>query len=276
VRDIIVYYPIDTSPGCTNPITKMLPLLLHYSSAFITSQQLPFNPSSTHYQTISIPALPQNEPIINSSPQFTEKELIEIAQDYTSSPSPSALSPEFIFRGPVIGPLNKSDFVDTLTSISSYDKMGLKDAFPDLESNAFGFTIDPIEKNRVWYFERPRGTFIGSFDHPVVGRIEPTGAEYIGPPEARSVIIDFDGLIKYQSVGYVVDRFTGDTTGGQGAVFGMYKVMGQDMDDSVGSWKMVFLQWLSSKLPEGTVPKSFSKKEDLPRWWTDERMGSQR
>ena len=55
--------------------------------------------------------------------------------------------------------------------------------------------MDPTEPNRVWYFERPRGTFLGAIDHPVIGRVERTGAEYIGPPEARSVLAIHTGLI---------------------------------------------------------------------------------
>lgn len=220
-----------------------------------------------------------------STSTLSEKKLIRIAQAYVENPTPDKLSSDFIFRGPVIGPLNKADFVATLTDISSYDdkndasstkKSGLAEAFPDLQPNNFGFSVDPIEKNRVWYFTRPTGTFQNAFDHPVKGRIEPTNAPYRGPPEARSVIIDMsDGLIKYQSVGYVVDRFTNDTTDGKGAVFGMYHVMGDELDGTVGSWKMIFLQWLSTILPEGTVPKSFSKKDELPEWWKSERMGAQ-
>mmetsp|Transcript_26454 Transcript_26454/g.37304 ORF Transcript_26454/g.37304 Transcript_26454/m.37304 type:complete len:282 (-) Transcript_26454:206-1051(-) len=212
------------------------------------------------------------------SSSFTREELLDIAQTYISNPTPEALSPDFIFRGPVIGPLNKADFVETLTSISSAEKKGFKDAFPDLQPNVFGFTIDPIEPNRVWYFERPTGTFTGPFDHPTAGRIEPTGAPYVGPPEARSVIIEEStGLIQYQSVGYVMDRFTRDTTEGKAAVFGIYHVMGQSLDDTVGSAQMRFVQWVTSILPkELGIPKSFSKKEELPSWWTDDRMGAEK
>ena len=206
---------------------------------------------------------------------LSDEDFLQTAKEYISNPTPDKLSNDFIFRGPVIGPLCKADFVAILASDSS-GEAGLCDAFSDLQPNAFAFSVDPTESGHVWYFERPRGTFDGPFDHPVVGRIEPTGAKYVGPPEARSVILDPDGKVRYQSVGYVVDRFTGDTTGGRGAVFGMYAVMGEELDDTVGSPIMVFLQWLSSILPEGMVPKSYSKKEDLPLWWKDERMGSQK
>lgn len=201
---------------------------------------------------------------------------LHLAKEYVANPTPDKLASDFVFRGPVIGPLCKKDFVATLTSMSAQGKSGFAEAFPDLESNNFGYSVDPTEPKRVWYFTRPRGTFLGPFDNPTAGRIDPTGAKYIGPPEARSVIFDEDGKVKYQSVGYVIDRFTGDTTGGRGAVFGMYAVMGQELDPSIGSPMMVFLQWLSNLLPEGTVPKSYSKKEHLPSWWTDERMGAQK
>ncbi|KAL3910665.1 MAG: hypothetical protein SGARI_002011 [Bacillariaceae sp.] len=150
-----------------------------------------------------------------------KEELLELAKAYVDNPTVEALADDFIFRGPVIGPLTKTDFKKTLESVASKDKYDLAHAFPDLQTNNFGFTADdPVEPNRVWYFTRPRGTFSGAFDHPVVGQIEPSGAKYIAPPEARSVIFNDEGKVKYQSVGYVTDRFTGDTTGGRGAVFG--------------------------------------------------------
>jgi hypothetical protein len=200
---------------------------------------------------------------------FSQEELVAMARDYTFNPSPDWWADEFVFRGPVIGPLCKKDLVATLTA-----NIELQTAFPDLEANAFGFCADdPIEPNRVWYFIRPRGTFSGPFQHPTKGLLPPTNAPYIGPPEVRSVVFNTDGKIQYQTVGYVVDRFTGDTTGGRGAVFGQYAVMGEEIDGNPGSWSTVFLQKLSEYLP--SVPQSYSKPEDLPAWWTDERRGAE-
>ncbi|EJK67074.1 hypothetical protein THAOC_11938 [Thalassiosira oceanica] len=170
------------------------------------------------------------------------------------------------------GPLCKEDIAETLKSVGG----DIQASFPDLEPNAFGFTADdPIEPNRVWYFVRPRGTFSGKpFKHPVVGDIEATGAKVVAPTEARSMVFDDEGKIKHVSVGYVVDRFTGDTTGGKGAVFGLYHVMGQEIDATIGSPVTCFLQRLPDFLPEGTLPRSYSKEEDIPAWWTDERRGA--
>lgn len=216
-----------------------------------------------------------NRPSLSSKSSLEalpKEELIRLAKDFAENPSPEKLSKDFIFRGPVIGPLTCKDFVATLEGVGDISK-----AFPDLETNAFGFTADdPIEPNRVWYFVRPRGTFTGAFQHPFVGRIEPTGAKYIGPPEARSLTFDDEGKVLYSTVGYITDRFTGDTTKGKGAVFGLYAVMGQDIDDTIGSPLTTFLQKLSEWLPEGTVPRSYSKKEDLPSWWKDPRMGAEK
>lgn len=201
---------------------------------------------------------------------FSSEELIAMTRDYVENPSPDWWDDdEFVFRGPVIGPLCKADLVETL--MASID---LANAFPDLQANAFGFTADdPIEPNRVWYFVRPRGTFLGDFCMPGSSKaIQATGAPYIAPPECRSVIWNKAGKIRYQSVGYVADRFTGDTTGGRGAVFGQYAVMGQEIDPNPGSFTTRFLQKLSEYLPG--VPKSYSRPQDVPDWWKDERRGA--
>ena len=205
----------------------------------------------------------------NDNVPFSPEELVAMTKDYIANPSPDWWSSDFVFRGPVIGPLCKKDLVNTLEANAD-----LQTAFPDLQANAFGFCADdPIEANRVWFFVRPRGTFSGPFKHPTKGTIEPTNARYVAPPEARSVVFDKHGKIKYQSVGYVVDRFTGDTTGGRGAVFGQYAVMGEELDPNPGSWTLSFLQKLGEYLPN--VPKSYSKPEDVPSWWNDERKGAE-
>jgi hypothetical protein len=53
-------------------------------------------------------------------------------------------------------------------------------------------------------------------------------------------------------------------------------VVGESLDGSVGGKVMGLLQKVSSKLPEGMLPKSFSKKEDIPAWWTDKRVGNEK
>ena len=201
---------------------------------------------------------------------FSPDELIAMTQDYLANPSPDYWADDFVFRGPVIGPLCKKDLINTLSANDD-----LNTAFPDLEANTFGFVADdPFEPNRVWFMCRIRGTFSGPFKHPTKGIFEPTGAKYIGPPESRSVVWNADGKIRMQTVGYVTDRFTGDTTGGRGAIFGAYAVMGEELPSDPGNLPLVLLQKLSEFLPG--VPKSYSRDEDLPAWWTDRRRGAER
>ena len=209
--------------------------------------------------------------------KFSKEELVEMTKEYLASSTPDKLADDYVFRGPVIGPLVKKEFhKNTAEDYGAEEKSNnVYDAFPDYELNAFGFTADdPIDENRVWYFVRPRGTFTEHYDHPIKGRIEPTGAPLIAPPEARSVTWNDDGKIQFETVGYVTDRFTGDTTGGKGAVFAHFHVMGEDLDGNPGSLSMRFRQWLGNMLPD--VPNSFSKPEEIPSWWTDKRMGAEK
>ena len=205
---------------------------------------------------------------------LSHDELISLTKEYLNNLSPDYWDDdEFVFRGPVIGPLVKKDIINTVGSVTP------EDSFTNFTSNAFGFSVDPIEPNRVWWFERARGTFSRPYDHPVFGLIEPNNKDVIAPPEARSVIWkESNKKIKYMSVGYVTDRFTNDTTNGMGAIFGLMHHMGIQIDGDVGSPITVFLQWLSSVLPEGSteIPKSYSNEDDIPAWWTDIRRGAQK
>lgn len=66
-----------------------------------------------------------------------------------------------------------------------------------------------------------------------------------------------------------------DSTHIIGAVFGMYEVVGQKLDGRVGGKRLGLIQKLAAQLPDGIVPRSFSRKEDVPKWWTDKRVGNE-
>jgi hypothetical protein len=42
----------------------------------------------------------------------------------------------------------------------------LEDALPDLQENHWGFHVDPLEPNRVWWMSRPQGTHTGPLNFP--------------------------------------------------------------------------------------------------------------
>lgn len=66
------------------------------------------------------------------------------------------LAEDFVFQFPVIGPLTKKQF------LQSFKYFKVTDAFPDLNSGAHDFRVDPFQPNRVWFTARTIGTFTGN------------------------------------------------------------------------------------------------------------------
>mmetsp|Transcript_22785 Transcript_22785/g.27534 ORF Transcript_22785/g.27534 Transcript_22785/m.27534 type:complete len:303 (+) Transcript_22785:117-1025(+) len=197
-----------------------------------------------------------NNPLIQAANKF-----IYSQSGFYSAPDEDIFAEDFVFRGPVIGPLNKKDYIFTMTTFGIYD------AIPDFSPNAFGFTLDPQEPNRVWFTVRYSGTFTGE---PGIGLgsgqfVPPNGATLEGAPEQYSVTFDENNKVKHLSVGYVVDRFQGNTKG-FGAAFGIFKVIGLPLP-AIGP-QLRFAQWFSSVAFKGKSPMSYSAPEDVPAWWT--------
>ena len=128
-------------------------------------------------------------------------------------------SDEFIFRGPAIGPLNRADYLQILGTFGIYT------AFPDIKPNAFGFTVDPEDPSRVWFLVRNSGTNTGPLGLGLGLSWPASGNAVEGAPETFSIKFDADGRVKLLTVGYVADRFEGNT-GGSGAALGLMKVAG--------------------------------------------------
>ncbi|GAQ80610.1 hypothetical protein KFL_000580040 [Klebsormidium nitens] len=149
-----------------------------------------------------------------------EEQLIELAKKVLNANNglddPSLLADGFYFAAPIIY-LQKNEFLQALGRFS------VKDAFPDLEPNAFGFSVDPYEPNRVWFFTRSRATHTGvlNFGSPT----PPTFTRVESPPEVSSITFNNEGKATRLTAGYVVDRRTGNT-GGLGALFGILYAIG--------------------------------------------------
>ena len=188
----------------------------------------------------------------------TAEMFINAKSGFYSPYDTDAFSEEFVFRGPVIGPLNKQDYLSTMDTFKVYK------AFPDISPNAFGFAVDPIDARRVWFFCRNTGTNTGPFGLGYGLEAPPSGNAVIGVPEAFSITFDEDDRVKLLTVGYVADRFQGNT-GGVGAAFGLLRVAGIPLP---GGFLYRAAVALSNRLPGGTA-KSCSKREDVPQWWLD-------
>jgi len=158
---------------------------------------------------------------------LTKEEMILIAKRFLASSGglggdPSMLSPSFTFEGPVVGPLGKQEFVDAIGSVD------FKAAFPDFQSEFYGFHVDPFEGDRVWYTARGRGKNTGPLV-PFVPETSGTGKMVVNPPQVCSITLDHStGLITKYTIGYVVDRTVGNT-GGLGGLYGILYALGRPL-----------------------------------------------
>lgn len=141
------------------------------------------------------------------------------------------LADDFRFVAPVVGPLGKQEFIRVFGSFK------LEDALPDLQENHWGFHVDPLEPNRVWWLSRPQGTHTGPLRFPPPNVIQPTNRAVQWPVQAQSMLFDEQGRCYQLTVGYSCDRQTGNT-GGLGAVFGLMHAVGKTLPFPEGRpWK---------------------------------------
>eukprot|EP00931_Biecheleriopsis_adriatica_P086199 TRINITY_DN60910_c0_g1_i1.p1 TRINITY_DN60910_c0_g1~~TRINITY_DN60910_c0_g1_i1.p1 ORF type:complete len:253 (-),score=35.69 TRINITY_DN60910_c0_g1_i1:170-928(-) len=189
------------------------------------------------------------------------KEFVETGTGFGSPARPELIADDFVFRGPIIGPLCKADYLETLNTNKVYE------AFPDLASGAFGYTVDPKEPNRIWFFTRFTGTNTGPIRLGNFVELPPTGAEINGAPEVNSIMLDEHGRVKLFTVGYNVDRDAG-TSGGAGALFGLLNGCGIPMPPgwlfSVGQW---FGNLAADVFNNFAGSRTVSREEDLPAWY---------
>ena len=206
------------------------------------------------------PAVAESTGVASSSGMLLDaaKDFINTKSGFYSPYDADAFAEDFVFRGPVIGPLNKPDYLSTMDTFKVYK------AFPDILPNAFGFAVDPMEPQRVWFFVRNTGTNTGPFELGYGLEAPPSNNAVEGVPEAFSITFDEDKRVKLLTVGYVVDRFQGNT-GGVGAAFGLLRVAGIPLPGGLLYRAAVAL---SNRLP-GATAKSCSMREDVPAWWLE-------
>jgi len=189
------------------------------------------------------------------------KEFVETGTGFGTPPRPELISEDFVFRGPIIGPLCKADYIKTLNTNRVHE------AFPDLASGAFGYTIDPKEPQRVWFFTRFTGTNTGPIRLGNFVQVPPTGGEVEGAPEVNSVLLDENKKVKLFTVGYNVDRDAG-TSGGVGALFGLLNSCGIPMPPG---WLFKTGQALgnfaANTLNDFAGSRTVSREEDIPEWY---------
>mmetsp|Transcript_22164 Transcript_22164/g.46626 ORF Transcript_22164/g.46626 Transcript_22164/m.46626 type:complete len:232 (+) Transcript_22164:22-717(+) len=129
----------------------------------------------------------------------------------------ACLADDFEFVAAVVGPINKEEFLNALGSFK------LTESF-DIDQNLFGFTVDSIQTNRVWYFSRQIAKQIAPF---MGTKPEDLKEDLTLPPQLHHIDFDESGLVKEFGF-YTVDRRQGNT-GGLGGAFGYFYGVGKPL-----------------------------------------------
>eukprot|EP00092_Neocalanus_flemingeri_P013719 GFUD01014797.1.p1 GENE.GFUD01014797.1~~GFUD01014797.1.p1 ORF type:complete len:269 (+),score=70.46 GFUD01014797.1:48-854(+) len=142
---------------------------------------------------------------------------------------PELLAEDFQFIFPVVGPLPKAKFIE------AYSSFKVEDAFTG-SANYFGFNVDPMEPNRVWFFSRSVVTHSGELVFGAM-KMKPTGTTVVSPPQVLSMSFNREGECYKLTGGYSVDRTVGNT-GGLGGIFGLIHAIGGSLPFPEGKpWK---------------------------------------
>uniref|UniRef100_A0A7S3L5Z9 Uncharacterized protein n=1 Tax=Amphora coffeiformis TaxID=265554 RepID=A0A7S3L5Z9_9STRA len=172
---------------------------------------------------------------------------------------------DYIFRGPIVGPINREDLVRT-NSLFGLDK-----SFPDLKRQPFGFAVDPENPFRVVFFERWVGTHTGELDLLGILKAPPTGNKSVSPLFPFSITWTPEGKIIYEALTTAVDRFEGNARG-KVAVFGLLETACISLENSVGNPILRFQQKLNCFL--NSSAQIYSRDDDIPSWWKSKARGA--
>lgn len=178
------------------------------------------------------------------------------AEGFYSPCRTEMMAPDFVFMGPIVGPLNARDYLGTLNVFKVYD------AFPDISVETAPFSQDPADPNRFWSIIRVSGTHTGPLN---VGTsvIPATGKQMRVGPQAVSVTFDDDDRVSRMTGGYIADVRDG-STGDAGAMFAVMRSVGLPTPRPGGKLVRV-LNWLGAKRKD--FPKGRSHRADLPAQW---------
>jgi len=152
------------------------------------------------------------------------------------SKMPELLSEDFQFVFPVIGPLTKTEFCTVFGAFKVHE------AFPNSVGNYFGFTVDPVEPNRVWFFARGEAKHEGTLNFGSM-KFPATGIDVVNTPQMFSYSFDEEGRAYKFTGGYPIDRTVGNC-GGLGGLFGIIHAIGGSLPigPEGNPWKPS-LQW---------------------------------
>jgi hypothetical protein len=231
--------------------------------------------ATTHVHSFSNVAPPSKTSCTQNT--LSDEQLVELAKEYVENQNGfyhpvdmDAHAEDFVYRGGYIGPLNKVDYCNTMT------KLGVADAF-DLQSNAFGFCVDPDNKNMARFFVRYTGTQVKTWDvvgTPVLAPLPDKNTPVVGPTESLCVQFNDDAKVKFFAISAPMAYGNPEqpTTGQYGALLGLLSHVGLNFFADSATYDNVLKMGnaASSMLPNNVSPPlSASKQEDVPTWWKE-------
>jgi len=109
------------------------------------------------------------------------------------------LADNFIFRAQFVE-VDKEGYLNALGSFK------LEDAF-DIQQHYFGWMVDPMQPNRVWFMNRQEAVQVNEF-----AGVPANGKKLILPPQNFHIDVDKEGKVTEFGF-YTVDRAQGNTGG---------------------------------------------------------------
>jgi hypothetical protein len=258
------------------PFQQVLVLAAGFSMATAFSQKFSFFPNPSSSMSLSLANPKQEEhwrdflKFGGSEPSF---DVIARTKEYTSTVAYRKFSlsdinedsydqDNYVFRGPVIGPLTRKDLLESNTAF------GIQTTFPDLNREAFGFSVDPENPYRVLYFERWKATMKGDLNFRMT--TPANGKQSISPIMSFSLVWNPEGRIVYETLSGAIDRFEG-TSMGKVAVFGLLQTAGIPLP-STPNPLLAAAQKINRLL--NVEGQAYSKDEDIPSWWKSKARGA--
>jgi hypothetical protein len=211
----------------------------------------------------------------SSSLKLSENEVIDLAKDYVEkrngfyAPIDGDFhSEDFVFRAGIVGPLNKVDYIDTMT------KLGIANVF-DIQPNAFGFCVDPEDPLTTRFFLRYTGRQVKPWsvaNTPI--SIPVTNEPIQGPTEAVCIKFNEEGKVQFFSISQpiIYGNPNPSTTNNVGAVLGLFHHVGASdmaslaMNSNVRAVNNAAAQLLGKS---NGAPMTKSKAEDMPAWYNE-------
>jgi len=193
-----------------------------------------------------------------------ESDLLEMTVDFlntktgffTPFQNDSFAVDEFIFRGPIIGPLTFEDNYAEITPHAPYI------GFPDIKPNPTNCWLDPRDNDfgrHVYCILYPTGTHTHMYPSPS-GNFPASNNTIKSSGEVWSVMWNEESKVKMLTIGYPINSYRGNSCG-FGAVFALICVADPSQQKQL---KRGFVaEYLLHE------PKEHSPFKDLPSWWKE-------